>query len=438
MQHRLYQLLGWLFFSVSFPPFFVYSVLTGRYRRGLSQRFGLYGGLGPRRPDAPRIWLHASSVGEVQVARALLAELRAARPGAFFIVSTMTETGLATARQQLGEEVHCLLAPLDLAGIIDLALRKLRPDLYICLETELWPNLLLALRRQRVPMVLLNGRLSDRSLRRYRLVGDLMGKVLRAFDGIGVIRDKDRERFLALGAEPEKVVVCGNAKYDLAGRPAGGSPQYRELLGLEPGRQVLVAGSTHSGEEEMLLDVYRTLCQDQRLAELVLVLAPRHLQRLPEIEALLEERNLGWQRLSVAATHGRRARVVLVDSMGELVSLYRVATFIFCGGSLVDRGGHNIIEAAACGRPVFYGPSMGDFADAAELLEAAGAGFPVRTPSELARQIFLQLDDWPAYEEAGRRGRQAALAQVGAAGRQARLALQALCRAEMPAEGRFG
>ena len=430
MIYGCYQLLSWLFFSISFPFFLIYSIISGHHREGLAQRLGMVSGIGAPDVDSARIWLHAASVGEVQLARALIMELKKMFPDAAFILSVMTVQGMEVARRQLSNEVFCIFAPLDLPGIVDRVVKRIRPDVYICLETELWPNILRRLHRNGTRLLLLNGRLSERSFRRYRRVGRFMEQVLANFSAIAVISDQDGQRFIDLGAEPRRVTVAGNAKYDLAA--ANFSPAtaaaYRDRLDLGAGTPLLVAGSTHTGEEAMLLPVYRQLKKDTRLQDLVLALVPRHLRRLPEIETLLRERGIAFEKLSWIEEHGRTRDVVLVDGVGDLAGLYSVATYVFCGGSLVERGGHNIMEAAIYGKPVFYGPHMKDFADAVELLESGRAGLVIREAREMVSAINYFLDHQEEYRAAGIRAGEIARAQQGSARRQAMLVKELLDR----------
>lgn len=419
---RFYQLLGWLFFAVSFLPYLLYSCVAGRTLQGLGQRLGFMPDIDADPDRAVRIWLHASSVGEVQAAKSLLKELKKIVPAAEYILSVMTDQGYAVARQQLAPEVRVFFAPLDLCGIVGRVLRVMRPSIYICLETELWPNIIRQAHRMGVKLILLNGRMSERSYRRYRRIPQFMADLLRRFALVSAIDRVDAERYRSLGLEPGRIVINGNAKYDHAREncTAGTEAGYRSLLGLT-GQPLLVTGSTHSGEEEQLLAVIRDLKASAEGRGLIWVVAPRHLNRVAEVENLFKRRGIGFDRFSVVKRHGRRTDVVLVDVMGELAGLYSVATVVFCGGSLVKRGGHNVMEAAACGKPVFYGPNMKDFADAASLLESAQAGFPVKDAQELTGKILSLLRRRDEYAAVCRRAQEAALAQQGAARRQARL-----------------
>lgn len=427
LSYLLYQLIGW-FLLLAAAPFFFPTYLPTSRREELRQRLGLYRQELLPRGGKPRIWLHAASVGEVQAARALIGEIKTLLPEAMVIVSTMTRQGQNIARQQLGDTAHCLFAPLDLGLFTARALKTIQPDLYVCLETELWPAILRQAEARGCTLALLNGRLSERSERRYRLIGGLIAQTLRRFGAIATIGPADAKRFRSLGAPGERVRVSGNAKYDLAAGQPGENPagRYRTELQLAAATPVWVAGSTHSGEEAQLIGAYRTLKKE--LPGLVWIVAPRHLQRLAEIEALFRNEGVDFDRRSTVASQGRGHDVILVDTMGELAGLYAVADYVFCGGSLVERGGHNVFEAAVWGKPVLYGPSMKDFSEAKALLEEAGGGFPVTHPAEIARQILLWAARPEEYAAAATKARNAALAQQGAARRQAQL-LQTLIAA---------
>ena len=426
--YGLYQLFGWLAFTAGFPFFLLYSLVTGRYRDGLGQRLGFLGADGRKQKHAMVIWLHGASVGEILLAGILIREIAAIMPGVEFVLSTMTEQGMEIARKHAGDKVRCIYAPLDLIGIVDRAIHKIKPSLYVCLETELWPALLLRAKRSGIKLVLLNGRLSERSLHRYRLIKGLMEKILSCFSMIAVIQQSDARRYMVLGAEPEKVRVLGNAKYDqdVQHLAPESMEQYRLWLNMYPGQPLFVAGSTHTGEEEMLLTVFQDLKRSSGMQDLIWAVAPRHLQRLPEVEEMLKVKQVPFERLSAVKNSERRTDTVLIDTMGDLAGFYSIASYIFCGGSLVERGGHNIMEAAIFGKPVFYGPSMKDFSDAAELLESVGGGFPVSGPEALTESILYFMDHPEEYSGAGKRARDIALTQQGAARKQAALLKEVL------------
>ena len=415
-------------FIVAGPFFLLYSLFTGRYREGLGQRFGFFG-VEERKPGhTMTIWLHGASVGEVLLAGKLIKELTKTLPEADFVLSTMTEQGMEVARKQEGDKVRCIYAPLDLTGIVGRAIQNIRPALYICLETELWPAFLLEAKRSGARLVLLNGRLSEKSFQRYRMVKGFMAKILACFSMISVVQLTDAKRYMSLGAEPEKVRVLGNAKYDqdLESLALDSQEQYRSWLNLREKQPLFVAGSTHTGEEEMLLAVFQDLKKATGMRDLIWVVAPRHLQRLGEVEGMLKKKQVPYERLSDVKESERRTDTILVDSVGDLAGLYSIASYVFCGGSLVERGGHNIMEAAIWGKPVFYGPSMKDFSDAVELLESVGCGFPVSGPEALTESILYFMDHPEDYNTASRRALEIAATQQGAARKQASLVKEVL------------
>jgi 3-deoxy-D-manno-octulosonic-acid transferase len=426
--YGLYQLLGWCAFIVGAPFLLLYIFCTGRYREGLGQRLGFVGSELENHDRALRIWLHGASVGEVKLAGLLIKELEAILPEADFVLSTMTEQGMEIARKQVGHKVRCIYAPLDLIGIVDRAIRKIKPTVYICLETELWPALLLQAKRSGCKLVILNGRLGEGSFKRYQLAKRSMKKILACFSMISVIRKSDAKRFIGLGAEPEKIRVLGNAKYDqdMENLAPKSEEQYRHWLNLHPGQSLFVAGSTHTGEEKMLLKVFQDIRKATGMQDLVWVVAPRHMQRLPEVEEIFRQNQVPFERLSALKSTERKTDTILVDTMGDLTGIYSIASYVFSGGSLVERGGHNIMEAALFGKPVFYGLSMKDFSDAAELLESAGGGFPVKGPEALTESILYFMDHPEEYAIAGRRALEIAATQKGSARKQAQLVKEVL------------
>ncbi len=417
MTYGIYRLLTRLIFTLTFPVFLVYSGITGKHRAGLRQRLGFYNDLKPPTAGTPTIWIHGASVGEVMAARILAVKIKTEFPDATLVLSTVTEQGLKIAQKQFGDMANCVLAPLDLPGAVARAADTIRPDIYICLETELWPNLLAQLQTGNTKLFLLNGRLSERSSRRYRLMKGFIREVLTGFDTIAAITAADAERFISLGADKDKVTITGNSKYDL---PKPGSTDtlranWRQQLTLDDKQPVLIAGSTHTGEEEMLLEVFHRL--ESTLTDLVLIIAPRHLTRLQEIRGFLNDAQTDHDILSSVKRNGRQTNIIIVDTIGELAELYSAADFIFCGGSLVPRGGHNIIEAAIWGIPVFYGPNMKDFTDATQLLEGNG-GIMVKTHLELAEKIEELFMHPHLYDQVAKAARLTARAQQGAADQQ--------------------
>ncbi|MFZ5572405.1 MAG: 3-deoxy-D-manno-octulosonic acid transferase [Thermodesulfobacteriota bacterium] len=393
----------------------------GREAAG-NQRLGEYMRSPLEKPRGrPRLWLHAASVGEVSAAVGIVEALQAVLPQCAIVLSTMSVHGQRVAKEKLGGRVTIVFAPLDFVRTVRSALDFFQPDILVCVETEIWPNWLTEAQRSGIGTAMVNGRISVRSIRNYVRIRPLFQQILSRMNACSMIRQEDADRILQLGALPERVFVNGNAKYDPLIRKI--APEERErftrLLNLSGKEAVFVAGSTRPSEETIILDVYERI--RQRFPNTILILTPRHVERAYKIEALVKGRGLACQlRTDLDQSgHHREAPVVIMDTMGELQSMYGIATVVFCGGSLVPLGGHNILEAAAWGKPVLYGPHMDDFLDAKELLESAGGGFAVRDGDELAETALDLLAHPEKADEAGRKARAAVMANKGAAQKHA-------------------
>jgi 3-deoxy-D-manno-octulosonic-acid transferase len=364
-----------------------------------------------------RVWLHAASVGEIEGARPVLQSLARVRPDLEFVITTMTAAGRDAARRRLNG--ICQLAPLDHGAAVRAFVAKIRPVLVIIAETELWPNFLFQSAAAGATIALINARLSNRSMNRYRLIRPLLANALKGASVVLAQTAEDASRFCELGAAPERVAVTGNAKYDLH----GDSPPLRSALAtFAQGRPILVAGSTGPGEEQVLLTAYRNLAE--RFPLLALVLAPRHLQRVDEVERLLHAAGLAYIRASKsnpAAVFARAVedqpmfrekaadhhpQVLLLDTMGELGAFYRRATVAFVGGSLMPgRGGQSLAEPASASVPVLFGPHYENHRQLGDALVAAGAGGIVDDAAQLADASAKWLSDEAARNAAGRRAR---------------------------------
>ncbi|MCI0548151.1 MAG: 3-deoxy-D-manno-octulosonic acid transferase [Candidatus Rokubacteria bacterium] len=370
------------------------------------------GDLAPDLPSEPRCWVHAVSVGEALAAVPLVEGIRARWPALAVVVTTVTPTGAAIVRERLGAGAAHRYFPIDLPRPVARALDAVRPRFFIAMETELWPNFLRALARRRIPAMIANGRISDRSFRRYRWIRFLMARVLADIAVFAMQSAEDARRIIALGAPPERVRVTGSLKSDLLPEAADARPRWTARLGLEPDDLLLVAGSTHRGEEEAVLDAFQRLRAS--FETLRLVLAPRHLERLPEVEALVAGRRLGAARRSRLDVGGPPAPVVLLDTIGELAEIYGVAALAFVGGSLVPVGGHNVLEPALRRKPVLFGPHVENFRESASLLLSAGAAIMVHDALELERALEPLLKSPARRAEMGDAGRRAVESRQGA------------------------
>ncbi|MCE8035184.1 3-deoxy-D-manno-octulosonic acid transferase [Billgrantia tianxiuensis] len=357
-------------------------------------------GLIPRQPaGTPRIWLHCASVGEVQAARPLVEALLAHYPSRRLVITTMTATGaervqaLVEAMRRAGEpeRIGHRFLPLDFPGTARRFVARLEPELAIFFETEIWPNLLTACRRRGVPTAVVNGRLSPRAFRSYRRLRPLMASALAQLDWLAAKSRGDAERFRALGMPTTRIDVVGSLKYDLT--PDAATSEASKLLCTRLGsRPVWVAGSTHPGEDEQLLEAHARLRQHYPNALLILV--PRHPQRFEAVAELVQERGMTLARRARGEWPDGRTAVYLGDTMGELLTLYGAADLAFVGGSLVPVGGHNLLEPAAMGVPVLTGPELANFVDVAETLRQGGALVEVSGSAMLADTLVtLFLDE---------------------------------------------
>jgi 3-deoxy-D-manno-octulosonic-acid transferase len=404
------------------PLIWLHHRFRGHNFQRFYQRMGVYSpALRKKQNGQPRIWLHAVSVGEVGVAAAICKVLLRQYPRCQIVLSTTREQGFARARALMGEQVPCFFAPLDLVDATRRALNMIQPDALILLETEIWPNLIVNAKRMGVRTGIVNGRISVRTIASYRKVRPLMRYTFSHVDVFSMINEDDARRLVSLGANPSRVTVNGNAKFD--------SPDPLEnttakawattLYSLQQNTSVFVAGSTRHPEEPMLLDAFLKI--RAHFPDLLLILAPRHIERVDQIKQWVTAHGLTCQLRSELGDGlcPRSAPVVILDTMGELSETYCVADFVFCGGSLVPKGGQNILEPAMWGKPVLYGPSMEDFADARQLIAAAGGGVQVRDIDELAATSLTWLRHPEKAAAMGLAARQAILLHRGAAQKHA-------------------
>jgi len=401
---------------------------THKYREGLLERLGWVRlGLVPAwlgKPglraagERPVIWLHAVSVGEVLAASRLVAELDRALPDHRLLISTTTRTGQALARDRFGAN-RVFYCPLDLPWAVRSYLNALQPHLFILAETEFWPNLLSGCFRRGIPVAVVNARVSDRSWPRYRRLRRLWRPFLSRLSRVLAQSETDADRLKAIGCLPERVLVAGNLKFDV--RAAIEAEATRQLRELAPDVRLIVAGSTLDGEEAALLDVWpRLLATDPKLA---MVLAPRHPERFGSVEALLNASGVPWVKRSnwrsqpaISLKPLFPGQIVLLNTIGELASVYSLASVAFVGGSLFPAGGHNPLEPAQFGVPIVMGPHYPNFRAITDNLRAHGAIRIVEEPA-LAGALTELLHDRTAAVAMGERARRVFDQQAGATGR---------------------
>ncbi len=360
-------------FSLAYLP---YLVIKGKAHSDFRERFGKlprpFEEIGALRP----IWIHAVSVGEVLAVKDFVEKLHTKLPERKIVLSTTTKTGADLAKRILNENILKFYFPLDFSFVARRVANFINPSLLVVMETEIWPNLILELSRRKIPIVLINGRISDRSFKGYKKIKFFFKDILKRVSFFCMRSEKDAEFIKVLGAPGENVKVTGNMKFDIekAGKDIA---RTKSDLGIGESEELLIAGSTHGGEEEIVLDVYSKLREE--FQNLRLLIAPRHIDRAKTIKKMVERMGL--------------KNILVLDAFGELSRLYRLATIVFMGGSLVKRGGHNIVEPAVFGKPIVFGPYMFNFRDMARSFLENKAAIKVKNRKELLGTLEMLLKD---------------------------------------------
>jgi len=402
---------------LSLPYWLMQMSRHGKYRAGLKERLG---GIPERlgAQDRPAIWVHAVSVGEVVATSSLIAELKQRLPQYRIMVSTTTDTGQRLAQKLFGAE-NVFYFPMDFAFAIRPFLRRLRPQLIVVAETEFWPNFLRLAHASGARIAIVNARISDRSWPQYRRFRFLLGRVLRQVSVFLAQTDEDAQRLVAIGAPAERVSVSGNLKFDV---PALAAPpvvaSLHAVLHQSVAGPVLVCGSTVEGEEPLLLRAFENVLASHPRA--VMILAPRHPERFSEVAQLLGQLGIRFWRRSLWSGDPITGGVLLVDTIGELAALYSLADIAFVGGSLVPRGGHNIIEPAQHGVPIVVGTHTENFRDMVRLFQRHDA-VRVVTPAELPLVFMDLISNDAARRALGQRAAETLRSQKGATQRTAEI-----------------
>lgn len=436
----IYQRLTcWAFNSVYLvvlvvcAPLIVWAALTkGKYRNGFAEK--LLGNVPRRDSDSPCVWIHAVSVGEVNLLATTIAELRSRRPEVQVVLSSTTKTGYDLACRKYGSQHAVFYCPLDFSWAVRRAMCRIRPELLILAELELWPNLIAAAKQQGAKVAIINGRLSDNSFRGYRRAGWFVSRVLRQIDLIAAQDEATAERFCRLRVRRSEevstgktqaesnVIVTGSLKYDGAetNRKNVRTEQLRELAGLSEYNIVWLAGSTQAPEEAMAVRIFQQLVPQHPSLRLVIV--PRHPERFDEVARLLDAQS--WQevgsdwcrrsQLPRPDSSGTHPGIILVDTVGELGAWWGLATIGFVGGSFGDRGGQNMIEPAAYGVATCFGPNTKNFRDIVAALKAADAAQQVNSEDELHDFVAECLQNLAQAERLGARAKQFVATQLGA------------------------
>jgi 3-deoxy-D-manno-octulosonic-acid transferase len=409
MAYLLYNTLITIFLIFAAPYFLFRALIDGRFRRELIQRIGFLPTLSLKKP----IWVHAASVGEVFCSIPLLKIIKKEFPQCHIVLTTMTRTGNERAKT-ISEADSVLFLPIDHPLIIEKTLRKIDPSLLLIAETELWPNLLRSCGKKGIPIVVFNGRISEKSFRGYLFFKFFFKECLKHVSLFLMQTEEDRMRIIEIGAVSNKTRVVGNLKFDqsISSLTQEAMAEMAKSLGLQGKKKIFIAGSTHPGEEEILLSLFKDLRKID--PHLVLILAPRHLERLEEVERILKQESISWmRRTSFPMGHDRSneepkelPEVILLDTMGELMSLYSLGTLIFVGGSLVPVGGHNPLEPLLFKKCVLFGPYMFHFSEISRSLIKAGGSIQVRGRDDLFSHLKHLLSDEGTCKEVGERGYQ--------------------------------
>lgn len=401
--YNLFLTVGVIVFA---PLLFVKVILTPKYRSRTGKRlgFGLGQSPGGAGSGALRIWVHALSVGEVASSRNLVQELRRSYPQGIILFSSTTRSGESFARSVLHEYVDCFVPfPFDLLWSVKRLIAWARPDLFVLVETDFWPNFLAELHRRDIPCLLVNGRVSDSSFARYRKLRWLFTPLFNFFQVLAMQTEQDAISMRQLGVAPARLVVLGNLKYDAAlpGNVAKAGFD-RAALRIPAQTLVWVAGSTHRDEEEIIFAAFQKLVQS--FVSLFLIVAPRNVERGAELAVVAAKHGLSASRRSLGEAGG--GSVLILDTLGELASVYALCDVAFIGGSLVPQRGHNPLEPAVHGKPVLFGPHMEDFAEISSDLLAVGGARQVHDAEELYAALSLLLADAVERDRAGRQAQE--------------------------------
>lgn len=389
----VYHILSTLAAVIAVPGFAVYSLFTGSKRRGLCHHFGLVPG-SPASPAQKTLWVYALSLGEVTAAAPVLKIIHQKRPDLRLVVSVTTGSGYDGARQKIPFADAIFFHPLDCLPFTMLALNRIRPDAFVVTDTGFWPGLLDLMTQRRIPTLLFNGRISKRSFRRYQQLGKFSKNLFNGFSVLCMQSDDGKDSLQTLGVEPSRLKVIGDPKLDaLVSISNDERIEIRSELGIRPTSSVWVAGSTHAGEEEIILQVFQNL--KIKFPDLVLILAPRRLERISEVEALLKTRNIAFiKRRVINEPSNGESPVILLDTMGELSKLYSIGDVAFVGHSMIPPGGgHSLMEPVAHGKAVIHGPHIENFRQVADELRTRDLAYPVNNAEEMETVLASLLGD---------------------------------------------
>ncbi len=386
--------IGFAIFSIIYLPTLIFK---GKLHGDFAERFASYDAEKKKALAASKdaIWIQAVSVGEVALCKSLIPSLKEKFPNSAIVLSTITKTGNDLAKKLFSNDAIIIYFPLDFSFTVKKAVALIRPKIYIMVETEIWPNMLKETSVRSIPSILINGRISDRSINKYKLVKPFLKKTLERISLFCMQSKTDAERMISLGADPAKVKVTGNMKFDVdAPSDQRQAQQIRESLRLKPDDDLFVAGSIHPGEELLIIRSFREL--NKEFPRLRLLIAPRHVENLVYCETIAKEYGfnpLRVSKLNKSESHSVSSDIIILDTIGQLKEIYSIAALVFIGGSFVKHGGQNPIEPAMFAKPIFFGPHMFNFKAVAAAFLAADGAVQITEGDDMLSRVRMLLED---------------------------------------------
>ena len=417
----LYNLI--LFIAlIIYSPILLYKKITKSNKKNINEQFGFYSkDLKELAANNKTIWIHAVSVGETVAASPIVKELKNNLPDYKIIFSTTTYTGQNMAHKIINAD-SIIYFPFDLPFTVKRALNKIKPNLIMIIETELWPNFIRIADKNNYKIIYANGRISDKSFKKYKYLGSIMPKMLNSIDLIAMQSEQDKERVINLGAKKSKVFNLGNTKFDKDYSSSNNEQKkyYKKLFNISQDNQVFVAGSTHDDEEKNLIRIYKELKNE--FQNLFFILAPRDIERAEEIIDIFNSNHIKAVKKTELENSNKQNNfdVILLNTIGELAQIYSISDLVFVGGSMMGKGGHNILEPAAQGKLVFFGPDMSNFKDSTKLLLENEVGIQIETYDELKNNLKYYLQNPKDLKNISSKAKQVILDNKGASKRIAK------------------
>ena len=423
----IYNLLLFIFLII-YSPILFYKKITNSNKKNLKELFGFYSNKIKALSDNNKvIWIHAVSVGETVAASPVVKELKKELPQYKIIFSTTTYTGQNMAQKIINDADAVIYFPFDLPFAVKRALKTINPELIMIIETELWPNFIKIAKNKEHKIIYANGRISDSSFRKYKYLGSIMPDMLNDIDCLAMQSEQDKNRVIELGANSEKVLNLGNTKFDQNYSTISETKKkdYLKKFQINKDRLVFVAGSTHADEEKNLIEIYKELKID--FPNLYFIVAPRDIERAAEIEVIFKRNNINSiKKTELKNQSPDKIDVLILNTIGELAQIYSLADLVFVGGSMMGKGGHNILEPAAQGKLVFFGPDMSNFKDSTELLLENKVGIQVENYDQLKERLTYYLKNKKELKNIGEKAKKIILENKGASKKISKNAIKLL------------